>query len=85
MGLKLRSGVLVTETEYGAALLDEDSGAFWTLNETGAVVVRAIAEGGDAEAAATALSREYDIDRGSAEEDVSTLVTELCAAGLMDR
>ncbi|GLH95720.1 lasso peptide biosynthesis PqqD family chaperone [Phytohabitans aurantiacus] len=85
MGLKLRNGVLITETEYGAALLDEDSGAFFTLNETGAVVVRTIAEGGDAAAAATALSREYDIDRGSAEQDVTHLVTELCTAGLMDR
>ncbi|GAA4436451.1 lasso peptide biosynthesis PqqD family chaperone [Phytohabitans houttuyneae] len=85
MGLKLRSGVLVTDTDYGAVLLDEESGAFWTLNETGVAVVRAIAEGGDAEAAVAALSREFDVDRATAEHDVSCLVSELCASGLMER
>ena len=85
MGLRLRRGVLVTDTDYGAVLLDEKSGAFWTLNETGVAIVRAIAEGGGTEAAVAALSREYDVDRATAEHDVSCLVTELCDTGLMER
>lgn len=85
MGLRLRSGVLVTGTDYGAVLLDERSGAFWTLNETGVAIVRAIEQGGGTEAAVAALSREYDVDRATAEHDVSCLVDELCDTGLMER
>ncbi|MEJ3746701.1 lasso peptide biosynthesis PqqD family chaperone [Actinomycetes bacterium KLBMP 9797] len=85
MDWRLRSGVLVTDTEYGAALLDEDSGIYWTLNDTAAVVVRALAGGGGADAAAGALRHAYDVDPTTARSDVSDLLDALDAAGLVER
>ena len=37
MTLKLRDGVSAADTDYGIALLDEDSGQYWNLNPTGAL------------------------------------------------
>lgn len=85
MDWKLRAGVLVTDLEYGAALLDEDSGVYWTLNETAAVIVRALARGGGADAAAGALRHAYDVDPSTAQSDVSELLEALGAAGLVER
>ena len=40
MTLKLRDGVSAADTDYGIALLDEDSGQYWNLNPTGALALR---------------------------------------------
>lgn len=83
--MRMRSGVLVTDTEYGAALLDEDSGVYWTLNDSAAIIVRALAQGGGTDEAVTALRREYDLDPASAGHDVRDLVNALHDAGLIER
>ena len=46
MTLKLRDGVSAADTDYGITLLDEDSGQYWNLNPTGALVLRTLLEGG---------------------------------------
>ena len=47
MTTTLRSDVLMTDTEYGVALLDERTGAYYTLNPTAALVVRSGGFGDD--------------------------------------
>jgi hypothetical protein len=37
MTLQLRSGVSLVDTDYGIAVLDEDSGQYFNLNPTGAL------------------------------------------------
>ncbi|MFD1831715.1 MULTISPECIES: lasso peptide biosynthesis PqqD family chaperone [Streptomyces] len=81
--MKLRQGVALTATEYGAVLLDERSGAYWQLNECGAVVVDALAGGGGREAAVERLLEEFDVGRAEAEADVAELIGRLLDAEIV--
>jgi len=83
MTLKLREGVSTADTDYGIALLDEDSGEYWNLNPTGALVLRTLLEGGTSTEAVQALVERYDVDTDSASRDVQDLLGELCSAGLV--
>jgi hypothetical protein len=85
MTLKLRDGVSVADTEYGTALLDEDSGQYWSLNPTGALVLRRLLDGGTAEQAVRELTEQYAVDAGTAGKDVTDLVAELRSVGLVER
>jgi hypothetical protein len=83
MTLKLRDGVSAADTDYGIALLDEDSGEYWNLNPTGALVLRTLLEGGTSTEAVQALVERYDVNTDSASRDVQDLLGELCSAGLV--
>jgi hypothetical protein len=85
MTLKLRDGVSVADTEYGTALLDEDSGQYWKLNPTGALVLRRLLDGGTAEQAVRELTEQYAVDAETAGKDVMDLVAELRSVGLVER
>ncbi|KOX02571.1 hypothetical protein ADK65_08255 [Streptomyces sp. NRRL B-1140] len=82
MAFKLREGVFTAETDYGIALLDEDSDQYWTLNPSAAVALRTLLEGGTEADAARKLTQEYAVDIGTARRDVRDLVGGLRAAGL---
>ena len=83
MTLKLRDGVSTADTDYGIALLDEDSGEYWNLNPTGALVLRTLLEGGTSTDAAQALAETYDVDADTASRDVQDLLSGLRSAGLV--
>ncbi|SFQ48817.1 Coenzyme PQQ synthesis protein D (PqqD) [Amycolatopsis arida] len=83
MSLRLRPDVSLTDTEYGTVLLDERSGRYWQLNPTATVVVRTLLDGGDAEAAVSALAGEYAVAEDRARNDVTSLVDGLRSAGLV--
>jgi Coenzyme PQQ synthesis protein D (PqqD) len=83
MPLKLRDGVSTADTDYGTTLLDEDSGEYWNLNPTGALVLRTLLDGGTPEQAAQALTEQYAVDADTAGQDVEDLVGGFQAAGLM--
>jgi len=83
MGAALRKGVSTADTEYGIALLDGDSGDYWELNPTGATVLRVLLSGGSPDDAIEQITTDYSIDRAIAEQDVTELVGELRASGLL--
>jgi hypothetical protein len=83
--LKLRDGVSAADTDYGIALLDEDSGQYWNLNPTGALTLRTLLEGGTPEQAVQALIEQYAIDADTASQDVQDLMSELQTAGLVEQ
>lgn len=83
MMLKLRDGVSAADTDYGIALLDEDSGEYWNLNPTGALVLRTLLQGGTSTDAVQALVERYDVDAESASGDVRDLLGGLHSAGLV--
>lgn len=83
MTLVLREGVFLAETEDGISLLDEDSGQYWNLNPTAALVLRTLMEGGTPEQAAEALTKEYSADLDSATRDVRELLQALDSAALL--
>jgi Coenzyme PQQ synthesis protein D (PqqD) len=83
MTLKLRNGVSTANTDYGVMLLDEDSGQYWNLNPTAAVVLRTLLDGGSPQQAVQELTSQYSVDAGTASRDVQDLVGELHSAGLV--
>jgi Coenzyme PQQ synthesis protein D (PqqD) len=83
MTLKLRNGVSAADTDYGMALLDEDSGQYWNLNPTAALALRTLLEGGTTAQAVQELTQEYAVDADTASRDVEDLLGELHAAGLV--
>jgi Coenzyme PQQ synthesis protein D (PqqD) len=83
MTLKLRDGVSAADTDYGIALLDEDSGQYWNLNPTAALALRTLLDGGTTAQAVRELTEQYAVDRDIAKRDVEDLVGELCSAGLV--
>lgn len=85
MTFKLRTGILLVDTDYGVAVLDEDSGQYFDLNPTGAIVLRTLLGGGTCEQAAQELSTEYAVDLATASEDVTALLAELRSARLLAR
>ena len=58
MTLKLRDHVSAAQTDYGIALLDEDSGQYWNLNPTGGLVLHTLLDGGTPHQAAQALTEQ---------------------------
>jgi hypothetical protein len=85
MTLKLRGGVSTADTDYGIALLDEDSGHYWNLNPTGALVLRTLLDGGTPAQAAQALTEQFEVDAATASRDVQDLVGGLHSAGLVEQ
>lgn len=84
MTLKLRERVSAADTDYGIVLLDEDSGEYWNLNPTGALVLRTLLGGGSTAEAVRHLTEQYAIDSDSARKDVEDLVGGLQSAGLVE-
>lgn len=83
MSITLRPGVLATETEYGMALLDQDSGEYFTLNPTAALIVRTLLDGTTREQAVDKLTTTYDVSPGDVAQDIARIVDELRSARLL--
>jgi hypothetical protein len=83
MTLKLRDDVSVADTDYGMALLDEDSGKYWNLNPTAALALRTLLDGGTTAQAAKELTEQYAVDADTANKDVEDLLVELRSVGLV--
>jgi hypothetical protein len=83
MTLQLRHGVSAADTDYGMALLDEDSGQYWNLNPTAALALRTLLDGGTTAQAVQELTEQYAVDADTASQDIENLVGELCSADLV--
>ncbi|MGK5629328.1 lasso peptide biosynthesis PqqD family chaperone [Streptomyces sp. URMC 123] len=80
----LKPGVLMTETEYGMALLDQNSAEYWTLNPTAALVLQAVLDGRNTDQAVAELTTRYEgVDADVARHDVERVLDELRSAGLL--
>lgn len=64
-------------------LLDERTGRYFALNSSGALILDALAGGGDVAQAACPLTQRYTISYDQAVADVSALVEHLRTAGLV--
>jgi hypothetical protein len=76
--------VSTADTDYGVVLLDEDSGEYWNLNPTGALVVRTLLDGGSTGDAEQCLIEQYAVDPGTARKDVQDLLNGLRSADLIE-
>ncbi|WP_345035023.1 lasso peptide biosynthesis PqqD family chaperone [Streptomyces sannanensis] len=85
MTLALRGGVSWAQTQDGLALLDDRRGLVWTLNPTGAQVLRALLSGHTPEQAVRELAAEYGVVVSSVRRDVQELLVGLFASGVLVR
>ena len=67
------AGVSSAETDYGIMLLDEDSGRYWNLNPTAALVLRTLLDGGPDQAAHELAER--SVEAATAGRDVRSCWT----------
>ena len=81
--MKLRDGVSIADTDYGVALLDEDSGQYLNLNPTGALALRTLLGGGTTAKVVQELTQQYEVDVDTASKDIEDLLGELHGAGLV--
>ncbi|MEV6302677.1 lasso peptide biosynthesis PqqD family chaperone [Actinoplanes sp. NPDC051861] len=85
MSLRLHPDLTTADTEYGTVLLDGRDGRYWQLNPSAALIMQVLAGGGDRRQAADALLSQYDVEPGTALQDVDSLVGALTEAGLVIR
>lgn len=83
MTWQLEPHVSVAETEDGMVLLDEKSGRYYQLNNTGVEVLRVLQDGGTAQAAITSLRVRNPMAADRIERDVTSLMAALVDAGLV--
>ncbi|MDQ3905612.1 MAG: lasso peptide biosynthesis PqqD family chaperone [Actinomycetota bacterium] len=81
--VRLRADVSTVDTDDGLVLLDERSGKYYQLNSSGAVVLRALLEGGSTEAAVRALCERFPHQTDRIGTDVAAVVAHLRTVGLI--
>jgi hypothetical protein len=81
--LRLRDQVSIVDTEYGAVLLDEHKGAYYTLNPSALLVLRAMLDGASEKQTVDALRESYDVEPDTAFADVQAIAANLRSAGLV--
>jgi hypothetical protein len=82
--LSLNDGVILTETEHGAVLLEERTGRYWMTNDTGLLVLRCLLDGQTISEAATHLCARYTgVEQSRADIDVQAIVDRLLATGMV--
>lgn len=84
MTLALRAGITTAGTEDGLVLLDEYAGRYWQLNNTGALVLQALLDGGTLDDAARRLMDLHaTLPAAQAVTDVAAVLESLRTAGLV--
>lgn len=81
----LADQVATADTDYGVVVLNQDSGEYWNLNPTGALVLRSVLESGGIDVAVSAMTKEYAVDTDTAEADARALLSDLLSAGVLVR
>ncbi|WP_069813828.1 lasso peptide biosynthesis PqqD family chaperone [Streptomyces sp. TP-A0874] len=85
MKLRNHKDLAVTDTEYGAVLLDAKSGQYWQLNPTAALVVRVLLDGGDEPEAVRRVTEHFEVDVERASVDVHALIESMREAGVVQK
>ncbi|GGS36102.1 MULTISPECIES: lasso peptide biosynthesis PqqD family chaperone [Streptomyces] len=85
MKLRNRKHLVVTDTDYGAVLLDTKSGQYWQLNPPGAVIVRTLLDGEGPDEAIRRVTDRFDVETERATTDVHALIEAMRSAGVVEK
>ncbi|MFD5030741.1 lasso peptide biosynthesis PqqD family chaperone [Streptomyces sp. NPDC058220] len=80
MTFALAPHVTITGTDHGMVLLNERTGRYWQMNDTGALVLRCLLDGGTVESAVAALRERFPDAAQNTTGDVERVIAALCAA-----
>ncbi|MFE2186042.1 lasso peptide biosynthesis PqqD family chaperone [Streptomyces sp. NPDC059455] len=83
MTFSLAPHMTMTETDTGMVLLDERSGRYWQMNDTGALVLRCLLDGGSAESVTSELRRRFPTATDDFAADVEALIGVVRTAGVV--
>ena len=83
MKYKLKQNVFVTELADSLALLDVDTGTYFSLNAAGALIWDKISHGASVFETVDALCDEYDVTREIAQRDCEMLIDNLVSQGIV--
>lgn len=81
---RVRDDVLAAHLEGEAVLLHMDTKDYFRLNETAAVVWKALERGAAREAIVDQLVAAFEVDRDEAAAELDRLLSELFARGLVE-
>jgi hypothetical protein len=81
--MHLAKFVKFREEQFGGVLFETQTEKVYTLNPTGAAIIREIRSGGDASQIAARLKDKFRDPAGSIEQDILTLIGELQQKGLI--
>lgn len=83
MNYNCKHNVFVTELSDRLALLDMESGTYFSLNQTGTFIWSKLSENQSVSQIVDALIEEYEINRDQALQDSKNLIAELLSQGLL--
>jgi hypothetical protein len=80
----LAPNVALTEDQTGAVLLHQRTGRYWTMNDTGTLVLRLLLRGSTVPEATAQVRASYpEADPDGVERDTRALLDQLRTAGLV--
>jgi hypothetical protein len=82
---RLRADVSMVDDSGSAVLLDERTGRYFQLNQTGATIVRDLLQGHSVDVTARRLAERHTVPADRALADVTRLLGQLADARLIDR
>jgi Coenzyme PQQ synthesis protein D (PqqD) len=83
MIFQLRADVTTADTDDGMVLLDERTGRYWQLNQTGARVLRLLLDSATPHQVAQTLAAQHPVSTEQATADVTAFLARLRTAGLV--
>lgn len=83
MNYSCKTNVFVTELSDRLALLDMETGTYFSLNQSGTLIWSKLTENKSVSEIADALIEEYEISRDQALQDSKNLIEELVSQGLV--
>jgi hypothetical protein len=83
MSTVINESVSIAETDHGAVLLDERTGRYWQLNQSGGMVLRELLAGRTPQEAGAVLAGTFPVSPEQAEADAHALLGRLREAGLL--
>ncbi|MBW4719984.1 lasso peptide biosynthesis PqqD family chaperone [Saccharothrix sp. SC076] len=83
--LRLHRDALSAETDDGVVLLNQRSGHYWQLNQSGVDTLRRLLAGQSADDVAKDFAAAYEIDPARAHQDITAMTDRLLAAGFLSR
>lgn len=85
MKFSCKTNVFVTELGESLALLDMQTGTYYTINDTGAIIWKELTQGNDLSIAVDKICETYDISSTQANVDADSLVGDLLHKGIIFR
>ena len=81
--LKTRKNLFVVSEEGHHVVFDPEEGDEWTLNETGAFIVKNLVEGASLEEIKNKMIEEYEVDQEDAEKALQAYIDVLKKEGII--